>query len=627
MSGVGSSDTLKLTCLLFLSARSSLALRASAADPATSPPPSLPPHDPASITAIYTRIQNGSDVRGVALEGVAGATVTLSPLVAFFVGAGFVDVLTTRLSKPASAIRVATGRDPRLSGPALDAAFCTGVAAAGSRAVQAHLATTPAMFHACVAPPDADTAGAEAAAAGPVDGGVMVTASHLPWNRNGFKFFTAAGGFDKPDVAAVLAAAAARHTAAAAKDPTLTAAPDAPLPDGSAAILSSALTAPPGVVTTLTFMPTYAAHLRSIIVTGAGAGPTPLTGLRIAVDAGHGGGGFLATDVLAPLGADVSGSQFLDPDGRFPAHAPNPEDRAAMRAAVAMTRSSRAHLGIILDTDVDRSAVVSASGDPINSNRYIALLAHAELAAHPGATIVTDSVTSDGLTAFIESAGGVHLRYKRGYRNVIRKCIELNEAGVDCPLAMETSGHGAARDNAFLDDGTYSASQVVILLAKAKAAADTAGGSTTTTASTESPSLDVAAAVLASLAEPADSVEFRLPLRGADTKAASASILTAFHDWVATGAAGPDWTLDPVNHEGWRVRVAEPGGGRGWALLRGSLHDPLLVLNAESSLAHGTCPIVGRVLEFFEEGAGRGAGVDIDALYDGASACTLRVDG
>ena len=41
------------------------------------------------------------------------------------------------------------------------------------------------------------------------------------------------------------------------------------------------------------------------------------------------------------------------------------------------------------------------------------------------------------------------------------------------------------------------------------------------------------------------------------------------------------------NYEGWRARVAEPGGGRGWALLRGSLHDPLLVLNAESSLANG----------------------------------------
>jgi phosphomannomutase len=549
-------------------------------------------------------------VRGVALAGVPGEPVTLTPLLAFHLGAAFAAALADRAGRPPASIRVATGRDPRLSGPALDAAFCAGVASAGASAVRFGLATTPAMFHACVAAPDADTAGDAAAAAGPVDGGVMVTASHLPWNRQGFKFFTPAGGYDKPDVADVLARAAALHADTAAADPSLAASVDAPLPDGGDAVVAAALAAPPGAVAAVDFMPTYCAHLRRIIVDGVGGtNPKPLAGLRIAVDAGNGGGGFLATSVLAPLGADVSGSQYLDPDGRFPNHAPNPEDRGAMRAAVAMTRAARAHLGIILDTDVDRSAVVSATGDPVNGNRYIALLAGAALAAHPGATIVTDSVTSDGLAEFIAAAGGTHLRFKRGYRNVIRKCMELNDAGVDCPLAMETSGHGASRDNAFLDDGTYSASQVVILLARAAAA----GGS-----------LDVAASALAGLAEPADSVEIRLKVGGADSKATSASVLAAFHDWVAGGEAGPAWQLEEVNHEGWRVRVAEEGGGRGWALLRGSLHDPLLVLNAESSLAHGTCAIVGRVLEFFEGRADKGE-VDIDALYDGASACTIQV--
>ena len=47
-----------------------------------------------------------------------------------------------------------------------------------------------------------------------------------------------------------------------------------------------------------------------------------------------------------------------------------------MRAGVAMVRACRADLGIVLDTDVDRSAVVASSGEPVNSNRYIALMAH-----------------------------------------------------------------------------------------------------------------------------------------------------------------------------------------------------------------------------------------------------------
>lgn len=57
---------------------------------------------------------------------------------------------------------------------------------------------------------------------------------------------------------------------------------------------------------------------------------------------------------------------------------------------------------------------------------------------YPGSTIVTDSVTSNGLSTFIKSLGGKHFRYRRGYKNVIGKGVELNGQGVDCQLMMET---------------------------------------------------------------------------------------------------------------------------------------------------------------------------------------------
>lgn len=57
----------------------------------------------------------------------------------------------------------------------------------------------------------------------------------------------------------------------------------------------------------------------------------PLKDLKIAVDAGNGAGGFFVDRVLKPLGADTSASQYLEPDGMFPNHAPNPEDPEAMR--------------------------------------------------------------------------------------------------------------------------------------------------------------------------------------------------------------------------------------------------------------------------------------------------------
>lgn len=53
-------------------------------------------------------------------------------------------------------------------------------------------------------------------------------------------------------------------------------------------------------------------------------------------------------------------------------------------------------------------------------------------------------------------------RYQRGYKNVINKGIELNDKGVECELMMETSGHGALRENRFLDDGAYMSVKLII---------------------------------------------------------------------------------------------------------------------------------------------------------------------
>lgn len=77
-------------------------------------------------------------------------------------------------------------------------------------------------------------------------------------------------------------------------------------------------------------------------------------------------------------------------------------------------------------------------------------------------------------------------------------------------------------------------------------------------------------------------------LQGDDFKADGQKILASFHDWVQHGASGAEgWVLEKENHEGWRVSIDEGEGMRGWCLLRASLHDPLLVLNAESDVRGG----------------------------------------
>ncbi|GAB0489429.1 hypothetical protein MMPV_000648 [Pyropia vietnamensis] len=479
------------------------------------------------------RLQNGSDVRGVALPLIPAEPVTLTPAAAAELGAAFAAWVSSSTGVPVADVTVTIGRDSRLSGPELAEATAAGVLAAGARVIDVGLSTTPAMFMSTVLPFGGRSA--------PATAGVMLTASHLPPNRNGLKFFTAKGGTSKADVAAIIDAAATARDARG-EPPAVTV--DAPLP-------------------THPFLDDYGVHLAGLIRDACGAGDTPLDGFHIVVDAGNGAGGFFA-GVLESLGANTDGSQFLDPDGTFPNHVPNPEDADAMAALVSATTAAAADLGVIFDTDVDRSGVCDRSGGAVNRNRLIAMVARIALRESPGGVIVTDSVTSNGLARFIEGLGGKHLRYRKGYKNIIDKGIE-----VDAPLAIETSGHGAMRENYMLDDGCYLAVKIIVEMVRLRAAGEERG----------------IAALLDGLSEPLASHEFRLPfIDTTDFGSQGLALLDAFPSFVADT---PGWTVDEPNYEGVRVSVDEGNGCAGWLLLRQSLHDPLLPLNIETETPGG----------------------------------------
>ena len=65
-----------------------------------------------------------------------------------------------------------------------------------------------------------------------------------------------------------------------------------------------------------------------------------------------------------------------------------------MESICAAVKAAKADLGIIFDTDVDRSAAVDEHGREIGRNRIVALAAVLASEGHPGTTIVTDSITS-----------------------------------------------------------------------------------------------------------------------------------------------------------------------------------------------------------------------------------------
>ena len=481
----------------------------------------------------YKKLQNGSDIRGVALEGIEGQHVNLTEKVCKDIGRGFALWLIDKKGK--TDLRVAVGRDSRLSGKTLCDWICESMVEAGLNVVDFNMASTPAMFMSTV------TEGHN------YDGSVMITASHLPFNRNGFKFFTADGGLEKQDIKAILEYAESDKTTGLAK----------------------------GTLVNGEFMDTYSKILADKIRKATGE-DQPLKGFKIVVDAGNGAGGFYVDKVLKPLGADTEGSRYLEPDGSFPNHIPNPENKEAMESITEAVKQTNADLGIIFDTDVDRAGAVLADGSELNRNRIIAMLSAILLREHPGTTIVTDSITSTGLKAFIEEKGGVHHRFKRGYRNVINESIRLNNNGQDSQLAIETSGHGAFKENYFLDDGAYIVTKLLIELARGKKMGYT---------------LD---SLISTLAEPKESVEFRMNIGLEDFKEYGLDVIGKLEEYAKNKQG---WSLVPNNYEGVRVNLDDKHGN-GWFLLRLSLHDPLLPLNIESNEVGGAKIIAKELCEF-----------------------------
>lgn len=479
----------------------------------------------------WMKLKSGTDVRGVALEGVPGEHVNLTDEAVTGIMKAFYVWLTDRTGR--GKLTIAIGHDSRLSADRIAACAVRAVTESGGDAIVTGLSSTPSMF---MLLQETDIG---------ADASVMITASHLPYNKNGLKFFTKEGGLEGRDITDILTLAA----------------------EGRAQTGS-------GSVRELNYIDRYSQGLVRFVREKTGQ-ERPLEGKKIVVDAGNGAGGFYVDKVLKPLGADTEGSQFLEPDGRFPNHIPNPEDKGAMRAISSKVKEVGADFGIIFDTDVDRAGAVDKSGEEINRNRLIALISAILLQERAG-TIVTDSVTSDGLTQFIESRGGRHCRFKRGYRNVIDKAKELNAAGEYSPLAIETSGHAALMENYFLDDGAYLVTRILVSLAKlAREGKDIAD-------------------LIADLPEPAEAAEVRLGFTTIGKEDFKNNGNYAIRDLQLRVPDLPGMTLAPDNYEGVRINF-DKAHGDGWALVRMSLHEPIVPINFESNSAGG-CTVIANEL-------------------------------
>ncbi len=477
----------------------------------------------------YGKLKSGTDIRGRAIASdTAPAILTEKAVVDL--ACAFALWISRRTDS--ARCRLAIGRDSRITGAAFQIAIINALRYAGLEIYDCGMFSTPAAFLTTQFP------------SMKADGSIMITASHHPSDINGLKFFTPDGGVNSEQLCEIIALAE--------KGDKL------PVTATSAVVRRD-------------FLRLYCDAISDMMRKGTGLF-MPFRGMKIAVDAGHGAGGFFATRILKPLGADISPSQFLEPDGTFPAHPPNPENKEAMESLKNRVLDTGADIGIIFDADADRCAVVASDGTEINRCALIALASAMILPEHEGATVVTDSVTTEGLRKFIEAHGGVQKRFKRGYRNVIDEAKRLCAMGVDAPLAIESSGHVAFSEHYFLDDGAYFIAKILVAFANLRKR----GGKLTD--------------LIEGLESPAEEGDIRLSFVTDGWRELADKITSRLN-----GLSERLLKLSSDNYEGVRAYVSHADG---YFIVRTSVHDPVLPIYIESNKTGGVKSIARFLYSF-----------------------------
>ena len=327
----------------------------------------------------------------------------------------FVEALGRAAVNVLGGDRLAVGRDPRLSGPALVAAFCRGVRLAGGSAVDLGVVPTPAVARWCE---EEQVAGA------------MVSASHNPWHDNGVKLF-ALGGRKLSDEAQ-------REI-----ERSLAEAPDSTLPEPSAQVDTA--------VGTEAGEQALRRHVGAAVASIEGR---DLEGLRIVIDAANGAAYRSGPECLRALGADIS-TVHASPDGYNINDGCGSLHPESLQAAVL---SHGADAGVAFDGDADRVLAVDASGEVVDGDQILAVCAIDRIGRGRlvGGAVVVTVMANLGLRQAMAAHGIDVVETPVGDRYVLGA---LEERGL--VLGGEQSGHLIFRDLATTGDGLLTAVQLL----------------------------------------------------------------------------------------------------------------------------------------------------------------------
>lgn len=361
------------------------------------------------------------DIRGVAERD-------LSSLVAFSIGAAFVELLSERSGRAPSELRVVIGRDARLSGPRLISALEAGMHAQGAQTIHLGLAPTPLVYFALC------ELGQREEGEEPCHGGVIVTGSHNPPEWNGFKLCVGHEALYGADLQTLKRKAHLQLTRLEGLVPI------------TALLPRAALSLPVDLTAR------YAERLSGWLSFGARR-------LKVVVDGGNGALGPCALALFARLPVDVI-PLHCDPDGAFPNHHPDPTVEENLEELKALVRAECADLGVAFDGDGDRVGVVDSLGRVLWGDQLMILFAREVLSRRPGARVIGEVKCSQALYDEVERAGGVPEMWRVGHSLIKAR---MKETGA--PLAGEMSGHIFFADRFYgHDDAAYVAARLLELL-------------------------------------------------------------------------------------------------------------------------------------------------------------------
>jgi phosphomannomutase len=347
--------------------------------------------------AEYAKIFKAYDIRGTVPD-------ELDEGVAEAVGAAFV-----RLT---GAPAVVTVHDMRTSSAPLAEAFGHGAAAQGADVISGGLGSTDMLYYA------SGSLGIP---------GAMITASHNPAKYNGIK----------------LCREGARPVGEQTGLAQLRDMAEAGVPASQGA---------PGSIQDRDLLSGYAAHLKTLVDL---SGIRPLT---VAVDAGNGMAGHTVPKVFEGLPITVV-PLYFDLDGTFPNHEANPIDPKNLADLQRAVVDSGADVGLAFDGDADRCFVVDERGEIVNPSVLTALIAVAELAREPGATIIHNLISSRAVPEIVTEHGGTPVRTRVGH-----SFIKADMADSGAIFGGEHSGHFYFRDFWFADSGMLAALHVLSAL-------------------------------------------------------------------------------------------------------------------------------------------------------------------